>query len=204
MPVCKGLIAGILGIFVGLSTNAGTALGDSVGGSVTKVTPFKVVCRNRTTRKSVVIKDGAPSWDCELAGLQAHPGDIVIMTLYGTVEDDASDPIIEFTSIPPRFSSANLFGRVVNVDPTQFKIAVFIRVRGGYWTKPYWSIRLTNIRSDGTWECDVTTGGVDPEADLLVAYLVPNGYNPPLMSGQTILPAELDQNSIAKVQVLRP
>jgi hypothetical protein len=37
--------------------------------------PVDSVCWNLTTRRIVVIPDGARSWDCEGAGLRANPGD---------------------------------------------------------------------------------------------------------------------------------
>ncbi|GAH43308.1 unnamed protein product, partial [marine sediment metagenome] len=67
----------------------------------------------------------------------------------------------------------------------------------------YWDRPLTTIQNDGSWTYDITTGGVDQYATRIAAYLVPNGYNPPLMSGGSTLPSELDQNSVAKVETLR-
>ena len=51
------------------------------------------------------------------------------------------------------------------------------------------------------WTCDITTGGSDHLANTIAAYLVPNGYAPPLASGQSTLPAELMENSIAHIEV---
>jgi len=118
---------------------------------------------------------------------------------------NASDsPIIEFTYVPPCGSFENLKGRVLNVIPDDYKVAVYIYVDQGWWNKPTWANPLTPIRGDGSWVCDYTTGGHDQDATEIVAYLVPNGYEPPLMSGQCVLPEELDENSVAKVKVARP
>jgi hypothetical protein len=68
------------------------------------------------------------------------------------------------TSICARNAStvrADLKGQVLHVNPADYYVAVFIRVRGGWWTKPYWAEPRTRIRVDGTWVCDITTGGVD-------------------------------------------
>ncbi|MBI3248820.1 MAG: DUF1929 domain-containing protein [Deltaproteobacteria bacterium] len=124
-----------------------------------------------------------------------------IIAIGGVTPPD--QPTISFTYVPPYGSFQDLQGQVDNVDSSAYKIAVFIRVRGGWWTKPYWDTPLTPIRPDGTWTCDITTGGVDQEATAIVAYLVPNGYNPPLMGGQSSLPAELELNSITKAETTR-
>lgn len=112
------------------------------------------------------------------------------------------EPKIEFTYVPPYGSFENLRGKVTGVKPDEFRVAVYIYV-GGWWTKPYWTLPLTTIRSDGTWTCDITTGGSDQYATRIAAFLVPAGYDPPLMSGGSSLPAELDDHAVAKVEAER-
>ena len=111
-------------------------------------------------------------------------------------------PVIEITYVPPYGSFENLKGQVWHVKPADYQVAVYIYV-SGWWTKPYWDKPLTAIQCDGSWVCDITTGGADQEATRIIAYLVPNGYDPPLMHGGSTLPSELDQQSVAKVEVLR-
>ena len=114
------------------------------------------------------------------------------------------DPTIEFTYVPPYGSFANLKGQVWHVKPADYKVAVYIKVGSlGWWTKPYWSTPLTVIKSNGSWICDITTGGTDEKATEIVAFLVPNGYSPPSMSGGSTLPSKLDENALAKVITTR-
>lgn len=105
-------------------------------------------------------------------------------------------PTIEFTYVPPYEGYQDLQGKVWCAKPAEHKVAVYIYV-SGWWTKPYFASPLTTIRSDGTWTCDISTGGSDPLATKIVAFLVPNGYNPPLMAGGQTLPAELYENAVA-------
>ncbi len=112
-------------------------------------------------------------------------------------------PAIELTSVPPRFSSDDLEGQVWHVAPFDYGVAVYIRVRGRWWTKPYFSVPITSIRPDGSFTTDVTTGGVDPEATEIAAFLVPFGYAPPLAGGAVALPAELETNAVASVVAVR-
>ena len=111
-------------------------------------------------------------------------------------------PTIEFTNVPPLGSFSNLQGQVRYVNPNEFKVAVYIYV-SGWWTKPTFASPLTNIRNDGSFTTDITTGGFDQTATRIIAYLVPNGYNPPAMSGGRELPKEIDTNSVAKIEVAR-
>jgi hypothetical protein len=98
---------------------------------------------------------------------------------------------IEFLYYHPAGSTDDLHGRVWDVVPNDYKVAVYIRVNGGWWTKPLWSNPLTSIGSDYRWTCDITTAPTDYLATNFIAFLVPNGYTPPQGSGQSTLPSEL-------------
>lgn len=121
-------------------------------------------------------------------------------------------PQIFFTYVPPYGNwTDKLQGQVLNVNPADFKVAVYIYLphlskyphAKGWWTKPYWDFPLTPINADGTWSCSICTGGVDEYATNIVAYLVPNGYNPPSLAGASKLPSGLNKKSVAKAKVTR-
>lgn len=114
-------------------------------------------------------------------------------------------PAIEFTYVPPYASFEKLQGQVHCVKPAEYKVAVYIYVPDFccWWTKPYWAEPLTTIRNDGSWTCDITTGGMDHLATKIIAFLVPNGYDPPLMSGGQTLPSELYENAVTYVETER-
>jgi hypothetical protein len=113
-----------------------------------------------------------------------------------------NSPTIVFDYVPPTGSDDNLRGHVGCVAPDDYKVAVYINV-AGWWTKPYYISPLTPIQSDGTWITDITTGGSDPLATDIAAFLIPNGYNPPIMSGGDYLPGELYTNSVAYTSITR-
>jgi hypothetical protein len=110
---------------------------------------------------------------------------------------------IEFTSVPPIGSFENLRGQVWHVAPGDNGVAVYIRVSGGWWTKPYFISPVTEINCDGTWTCDITTGGTDQLATDIAAFLIPLTYSPPLSASSASLPAELYTNSLANIEVAR-
>jgi hypothetical protein len=115
----------------------------------------------------------------------------------------AAKPTIRITHIPPYGSYSNLQGVVTGVDPAKYRVAVYIRVAGGWWTKPYWARPTTPIYANGAWICDVTTGGRDQYASDYAAYLIPSSYKPPLMRGGASLPSALKRHSVARVVVHR-
>jgi len=116
---------------------------------------------------------------------------------------DSTDLTIEFTSVPAYGSYVNLNGIVRDVDPEKFRIAAYIRVFGGWWTKPYWDAPATQIAPDGTFSVNITTGGQDEQASDVAAFLIPAEYYPPGLRGEPELPAELLQKALARADVTR-
>jgi hypothetical protein len=100
-------------------------------------------------------------------------------------------------------SSEDLYGKVEGVNPTMYGVAVYIRVGGGWWTKPTFAASVTPIASDGTWNCPYATGGDDTSATVIRAYLIPIGYPPPAMAGASTLPSALEKNAAAMVEATR-
>jgi hypothetical protein len=109
-----------------------------------------------------------------------------------------------FGVVTPLGSSFNdLQGRVLHVVASNYYVAVFIHVVGGWWTKPYWDSPATIINCDGAWTCDITTGGSDEQADLIVACVLRMSYSVPLLYGDTSLPPDIAANAVANVSVSR-
>lgn len=121
----------------------------------------------------------------------------------GVVPGGPGTPFIELTYVPPYGSFDDLRGRVLHVSPADHRVVVYIRVGGGWWIKPYLNAPKTLIRPDGTWTTDITTGGVDQDANAIAAFLIPATYDPPLSTGQGTLPAALNTNALASVTITR-
>ncbi len=85
-------------------------------------------------------------------------------------------PDIQITYLPPYGSYGEMLkGIVYGVDPSKYAVIVYIEVEPENWwgPKPLWAQPLTPINADGTWQCNITTGGCDPNATRVVAFLVP-------------------------------
>jgi exo-beta-1,3-glucanase (GH17 family) len=121
----------------------------------------------------------------------------------GDIPGGTGTTAIEFTSIPPIGSSDDLRGQVWHVAPGDHGVAVYIKVLGGWWTKPFWNNPVTSINCDGSWVCDITTGGEDPQATDIAAFLIPLTYTPPAATWAGVLPPELYTNSLANVELQR-
>jgi len=126
----------------------------------------------------------------------------------GNVEIEAiiheGPPNIQFTYVPPYGSFDNLKGLVTGgVNPERLAVAVYIKVEGRWWTKPYWDRPLTPINVDGSWECDITTGGIDQLATEIRAYLVRAGYKPPLAPQEGLPPDPPTEDVLAMAKAIR-
>lgn len=111
----------------------------------------------------------------------------------------------QITYVPPQGSADDIVqGQALGVIPGDYRVAVYILVRGAWWTKPYWSTRLTGINYDGRWACDVVTGGVDSEFTEVAAYLVPASYSPPIAGGGSLPRTELMSHALAEARAGRP
>ena len=104
-------------------------------------------------------------------------------------------PTIEFTAIPSYGTSQNLIGKVNNIYPQDYKIAVYILVEGYGWViKPTSAEPLTSIQSDCSFTCNVVTGGQDEYASCIAGFLLPNGTSPPLLAGSPEIPDSMFTN----------
>lgn len=132
--------------------------------------------------------------------------DVVLKAVNASVElvviIHEGEPGLQFTSVPPIGSYNNLKGIITGgINPGKLSVAVYIKVGSGWWTKPYWNSPLTLPKSDGTWECDITTGGIDSTASEVLAYLVGRTSTPPAASGTSTKPVIAD--ALATVDVIR-
>ncbi|MGQ9732990.1 MAG: hypothetical protein ACUVX8_17165 [Candidatus Zipacnadales bacterium] len=73
-----------------------------------------------------------------------------------------------------------VWGCVWNVDRAKYNVIVYIQVSGQWWPKPYFADPDTPIQSNGTWKCDIVTGGHDQDATRIFAGLAPKSYIQPL------------------------
>ncbi len=111
-------------------------------------------------------------------------------------------PSIVFTYVPPKGSTAWLQGQVSHVKPGETKVIIFIYTGSGWYNKPTWEEPDTMIYPDGWWTNNVTTGTGDTNAPEIRAYLMPIGFNTPLLENNPI-PASVTTNALAWVTVTR-
>jgi hypothetical protein len=111
--------------------------------------------------------------------------------------------MIEFTSVPALGSYLHLKGVVKHPEPQRLRIATYIRVHGGWWTKPFWDSPATTVAPDGSFTVDITTGGRDEEASEIAVFLIAEDYHPPGLRGEIELPEELTNKALGRADIAR-
>lgn len=120
------------------------------------------------------------------------------------IGNGAETPIlISISKIPTYGTEEDLAGRTSGVTPSDNAVCVYVKVNGAWWgPKPSYG-SLVSIGNDGSWTCDITTGGDDIHSTDMAAYLVPWYFEPPSVSGEAELPASLE-SCLAKCYATRP
>lgn len=101
---------------------------------------------------------------------------------------------IQITELPTYGVDGLIRGKVTDVvDFTQYRVAPYIQIEGsGWWTKPTDANPTVPINTtDGTFEADVATGGIDNRATIFFVGLIPAGQTPHLAHGAGRVPADL-------------
>jgi hypothetical protein len=112
-------------------------------------------------------------------------------------------PAIQITNFPAYGSFGSLKGVVSNAVPALQRVAIFIYVGGGWYSKPSCAQPLTTIQPDGSWTADITPVATDVNATIIAALLVSSNYNQPCVLGAAGLPSAVSQAALASAYVSR-
>lgn len=95
------------------------------------------------------------------------------------------DVEINLTSYPECGDTANIKGIVSGTTHYEnYKVIAYIFIGGYGWvTKPYAVTPKTPINADGTFEVDITTGGIDDLAEIIYVGVCKNNADMPVIQG---------------------
>ena len=123
----------------------------------------------------------------EAGRTEAAPGKNQDVVLHSAFEN----PAVKITQVPKFGKAGNLQGKVTGVNPANYRVAAYIYVEGsGWWDKPTDANSTVPINASGTFSVHVVTGGLDAEATIYYAMLVPVGDTPPLAHGDASMPVD--------------
>ena len=187
------LAAGVL--LCGCITNGASDAARIQSGIPANVTPIPIAVPNATSAAAPPVKNTSMATTVPLPANKST----------NVSHDFASSlpPAIIFTHVPAYGSNDSLKGKVSGVDDLHdYKLAIYINSLG-WWNVPSGDERLTNISSDGSFDCDITRGGTGLRATEIDAFLVPAGFMPAKVSGRYGLPTDVRDNAKAIMAVTR-
>lgn len=110
---------------------------------------------------------------------------------------DAGADTLILDYIPVLGSSDNIKGHINDLNTCDYNIAAYIKVGGGWWTKPTFAMPAVPVLCNGQWNLDYTGGGNDPQATDMCFFIVETDYTPPACSGCGTIPQDVYDNAIA-------
>ena len=114
-----------------------------------------------------------------------------------------AQPSISLTNVCPYGKEdCTVSGKVSGVNYSDYCVAVYIQVDEVWWTKPTYASPCCPIAPDGTFTCDITTGGCDRYATAVKAILMPKGKTPSICGPCQCAPKNPD--SVASITKARP
>ncbi|MCP3918932.1 MAG: hypothetical protein GY711_25580 [bacterium] len=119
------------------------------------------------------------------------------------LEAKLPEPSLTIDEVPGRGSLEPLHGHVSSVGTSNHRVVVYIRVEGGWWSKPRFDSPLTAIECTCEWETEIITGANDDKADRIAAFLVPAGYAAPLLAGEPQIRKEVFEAALDSAEVER-
>jgi hypothetical protein len=96
-----------------------------------------------------------------------------------------ADVDISLTSYPECGNTANITGIISGTTHYEnYKVITYIFIDGYGWvTKPFTDTPKTPINTDGTFEIDITTGGIDDLAEIIYIGVCRNNADIPVVQG---------------------
>ncbi len=109
---------------------------------------------------------------------------------------------VQFTYVPPQGSGDSLEVQVTGVQPSAYVLATYIKVGGGWWTKPTFAQPTVTISHDGTARIDIVTGGSDQQATDIAVFMIPAESVPPIANGGALptVPGAVASREVSRTQ----
>ena len=122
---------------------------------------------------------------------------VLIFTSCVTKDDVMPKPTISITPI----SIESITGQVHGIEAALYSIAVYAKQNDGWYTLPGGHIPLHPISEDNRWVCELGNISIEDFSELAV-FLVPNGYEPPILAGENMIPIKMNLVSTSKKLIL--
>ena len=106
-------------------------------------------------------------------------------------------PFISVTPSNPYMNNENITGRIHGAEPHLYTVFVYALTSNGWFSMMNEGSTSIRIAEDKSWVCELKSIKKD-EILKLAIYLIPNGYVPPSLQGDPIIPIKINLVATAK------
>jgi hypothetical protein len=105
-------------------------------------------------------------------------------------------PVISISK-ESNISTKQIKGKVEGINQRMYNLVAYAKLNGSWYTMHSKEYPIIPIDSEYCWECAlvIDEGKVLSE---ITFFLIPNGYTPPILSGEKIIPVKLNIIASAK------
>ena len=121
------------------------------------------------------------------------------MTCCSTV--DTPEPKPEIIVNPYSVFHESISGNVEAVDVVDYNILVYASINDSWYSVLSGQNQVISLNEDASWNCQM--GNYASESlDRIYIYLIPNGYQPPVLSGENLIPVKLNLIAAARKSII--
>jgi len=106
-------------------------------------------------------------------------------------------PIISINTKNTAPLNENISGQIFGATTSQYNIAVYAKMNEIWYNIPNAQNPLITISEDASWVCEVDIVMRAATSEISV-FLLPNGYSPPILQGESMIPIKMHLVATAK------
>lgn len=106
-------------------------------------------------------------------------------------------PTISITPSIPPINNENITGQIHGAEAHLYSVYIYALTPDGWFNILNNGSASIRIAEDKSWICELNNIKKD-EINKLAIYLIPNGYSPPILLGDPIIPIKINLAATAK------
>ena len=114
---------------------------------------------------------------------------------------DTPQPKPEIIVNPYSIYHESISGKVTGINAFDHNLAVYVSVNDEWFTATGVQNQVIYLKEDASWNCQMGNYAGQP-VDQVAIYLIPKGYQPPLLSGENLIPVKLNLIAPARKSII--
>ena len=124
-----------------------------------------------------------------------------MLMLISCSSEDTPRPKPEIILNPYNIHHESISGKVIGINAFDNNLAVYVSLNDEWFSVPGVQNQLIYLKEDASWNCQMGNYIGQP-VDKISIYLIPKGYQPPLLSGENLIPVKLNLIAPARKSII--